>query len=191
MIPIHPEAVTDDPQALRWVTPAGVLDFVGRPAEVPAPLADLYAAGVLAPPLLVEPAGVVLRIASGRSWRTDGARVRSALQAALGRPDDWRPPADASADDVLRAVATQVLSTELGEYVDSHGGRIDILEVADGRITIELGGACAGCPASGVTVQRRFEEAVRRRCPQLREVVAREVPPTWRGRVLRLLPTTH
>lgn len=188
MIPIHPEAVADDPQMLRWVMPAGTLGFVGRPAEVPPPLRDLYAAGVLVPPTLVEPGAVQLRIAPGRSWRVDGARVRTALQAALARPDGWRAPVGASDDDVLRAAAGEVLTTELGEYVAGHGGRIEILEVVDGRITIELGGACAGCPASGVTVQRRFEDAVRRRCPELREVVAREEAPTWRGRVMRLLP---
>lgn len=191
MIPIHPEAVADAPDTLRWVMPAGTLGFVGTPADVPAPLRDLYAAGVLAPPLVVEPSAVLLRIGAQRSWRTEGARVRTALQAALAQPDAWRPPADASSDDVLRSAAQEVLAGDLADYVASHGGRIDILDVTDGRITISLGGACAGCPASGLTVQRRFEAAVRRRCPGLREVVAQEEAPTWRGRVLRLLPTAH
>jgi Fe-S cluster biogenesis protein NfuA len=189
LVPIHPEAVPDAPDALRWMMPAGTLDFVGEPSTLPAPLQDLYDDGILAAPLVVEPSAVVLRIAAGRSWRAEGATVRRVLQAALLQPGDWGRPVDAAADDVLRSVAQEVLAGEVGEFVQGHGGRIEILDVADGRVTIELSGACAGCPASGVTVQRRFESAVRRRCPQLRDVVARERPGR-RGGLFGLLPLT-
>jgi Fe-S cluster biogenesis protein NfuA len=188
LVPVHPEAVPDAPDTLRWVVPAGTLDFVGAPSRVPAPLRDLYDAGVLAPPVTVEPTAVLLRIADGASWRADGARVRSALQAALAEPGQWEHPVGTGVDDLLRAAVEDVLAGEVGEFVRGHGGQLEVLDVSDGRVSISLGGACAGCPASGFTIQSRFEAAVRRRCPQLREVVAEETTP-WRDRMLRLLPT--
>jgi len=190
LVPVHPEA-TDAPEVLRWVVPVGALGFVGEPSRVPAPLQDLYAAGVLAAPTVVEPAAVLLRIGAGRSWRDEGPSVRRALQAALARPQDWRPPADASGDDVLRAAAEEVLAGEVGDFVDGHGGVIEVLDVADDQVTIQLGGACSGCPASGVTVQSRFEAALRRLYPQLRGVVAHEAPSSRRPRLIQLLPTRH
>lgn len=175
LVPVHPEA-TDAPEVLRWVFPVATLDFVGEPSRLPASLETLYAAGLLVPPVVVEPAGVLLRMAAGHSWRTDGPRVRRALQAALARPAEWQPPADASDDDVLRAAVEEVLDGEVGDFIRGHGGVIEVLGVADDEVTIALGGTCAGCPASGLTVQHRFESALRRRYPRLRAVTAHATP---------------
>lgn len=187
-VPIHPEA-TEAPEVLRWVFPVGSLGFVGEPDRLPAPLQELYDAGVLAGPALLEPAALLLRIAPGRSWRTEGPRVRTAVQAALVLAQEWQPPAGAGDDDLLRAAVAEVLAGEVGDFVRGHGGVLDVLDVADDEVSIELGGACAGCPASGVTVQHRFEAALRRRYPRLRAVVAREAPAPRRSRLIPLLPT--
>lgn len=175
LVPVHPET-TDTPQVLRWVFPVATLDFVGEPSRVPEALAVLYADGVLVEPVVVEPAAVLLRIGPGHSWRADGPRVRRALQAALAEPAQWQPPADASDDDVLRAAAEEVLAGDVGDFARGHGGTIQVLGVADDEVTIALGGACAGCPASGLTVKGRFETALRRRYPRLRGVVANRTP---------------
>jgi len=190
LVPVHPEA-TDDPAVLRWVVPVGTLGFVGEPSGVPAPLQDLYAAGVLTGSVVVEPAAVLLQIGDGHSWRTDGPLVRRALQAALARPGEWQPPTGATDDDLLRAAVDEVLAGEVGDFVRGHGGVIDVLTIDDGEVTVELGGACAGCPASGLTVQQRFEAAVRRHYPRLRGVVAREAQAPRRSRLIQLLPTRH
>lgn len=189
LVPVHPEA-TDAPDTLRWVFPVGALGFVGEPARMPSALAALYADGVLAGPAVVEPGAVLLRIGEDHSWRTDGPAVRRAVQAALARPDEWSPPEQADGDDVLRAAVAEVLAGEVGDFVRGHGGEIEVVDVADDRVTLLLGGACAGCPASGLTVQNRFEAALRRRYPRLQDVIAHETPGHRSG-LLRLLPTRH
>lgn len=188
VVPVHPEA-TETAEVLRWVFPAGTLGFVGEPAGIPAPLQELYAAGVLAGAPVVQPSAVLLRIGAGHGWRVDGPAVRRALQTALATPEGWQPPADATGDDVLRAAIDEVLAGEVGDFVRGHGGVIDVRSVVDGEVTIELGGACSGCPASGVTVQNRFEAALRQRCPSLRTVIAHELPRSRRSRLIQLLPT--
>lgn len=191
LIPVHPEATADD-DALRWVFPVGTLDFVGVPAGLPEPLQALYDDGTLTPPLLVEPAAARLRIAAGRDWRSEGPRVRRALQAALAHPRQWQPPVASSPDDVLLAAVEEVLAGEVGDFVRGHGGEIRVLGAADDVVTVALGGTCAGCPASGLTLQHRLEVALRRCYPQLRGVIAHEEAPSHRpSRLLKLWPSSR
>lgn len=187
MVPVHPEPVPDDPTMLRWVVPAGTLRFVGDPVEVPAPLRSLLEDGTLAA-VSVDPDAVVLRVGAGVSWREVGPGVRRLLQAALATPAEWVAPVEdleqAPTDRVLARAVEQVIDGDVGDYVRGHGGRIQLLGVADGRVEVSLGGACSHCPASDLTLSHRFEVAVRARFPDLREVVVRDEAPQGR----RLLP---
>jgi Fe/S biogenesis protein NfuA len=189
LVPVHPERVPGRPHALRWVLPAGTLSFVGEPYAVPQPLRDLLADGRLAGPVVVEPDAVVLTVGPGRSWAGIGAAVRGALQEALARPAEWVAPRDSAPDDRLRRAVEQVVTGEVGDYVRSHGGRIDVVAVEDGRVEVSMAGTCVGCPASRSTLTGRFETAVRALYPELREVVRRDEPaPVATGHGRRLLP---
>lgn len=172
-VPVHPEAAAH-PRELRWVVPSGVLRLVGRPASVPDPLARLLAGGVLEA-VDVEPGAVVLRLTEGRSWRAEGPAVRRALQDALAEPGAWLPASDAAASDAarLRAAAEKVVAGEVGDYIRSHAGSVEVLGVADERVTVALGGSCVDCPARGWTLTLRVEAAIRRLYPSLAGVDVR------------------
>ena len=67
---------------------------------------------------------------------------------------------------------------------DGWRGRVRITGVRDGVVWLHLSGACAGCPASGVTLTDGFEREVRARYPGLVGVRATEEKPRGpRGRV--------
>jgi Fe-S cluster biogenesis protein NfuA len=185
VIPLHPENVPGRPDRLRWIVPAGLLTVTGPLAEVPAPLAALLDDGTLRE-IGAEPATVVTRLGEGRSWSRDGARVRTALHAALADPAGW-VPADGTGhpgdDALLEAVARDLLGGAVGDFVRSHGGVIDLVGVEDGVVTVRLGGACHGCPAAWLTLHQRLERHLRQRHPALREVRATGSPaarPLWR-----------
>ena len=165
-IPVHPQRVPGRPDRLRWIIPAGILTGTGPLAEVPAPLAALLADGTLAR-ITAERAAVVTCLGPDRTWPEEGARVRSALHAALGRPAGWIPvtATDHSDDTLLHDVAREVLAGEVGDFARSHGGVIDLVDVRDGVVTVRLGGACRGCPASWITLHQRLERHLRRRSP--------------------------
>ncbi|PRY30644.1 NifU family protein [Pseudosporangium ferrugineum] len=153
------------------MVPAGLLTVTGRLAEVPAPLAALLGDGTLAG-VEAEPAAVVTRLGPGRGWAAEGPRVRTALHAALGDPGGWVAAEDAGGTDtVLRTLVQELLDGAAGQFARSHGGRIHLLEVHDGVVTVRLTGACHGCPAARVTLHQRLERELRRRCPALRAVV--------------------
>jgi Fe-S cluster biogenesis protein NfuA len=49
---------------------------------------------------------------------------------------------------------------DIRPYIHSHGGRVDVLDVTDGVVRVRLGGACAGCTASAVTLREGVEKAL-------------------------------
>jgi len=63
---------------------------------------------------------------------------------------------------------------EVRPYVESHGGRLDLLGVDDGVVRVSLSGSCQGCAGSEVTLRRGVEEVLRERYPGFRELVAEE-----------------
>ena len=59
-------------------------------------------------------------------------------------------------------------------YIHSHGGDVELLSVDDGVVRVRMSGACQGCAASAMTLQRGIEEALRAGYPAFREVIAEE-----------------
>ncbi|GAB1640823.1 NifU family protein [Krasilnikovia sp. MM14-A1259] len=170
MVPLHPQRCPGEPGRVRWIVPAGVLPGAGAPAAVPAPLAALRADGTLTD-IRLEPAAVLTRLAPGRHWSTEGPRIRTAIHAALDDPAGWRVTPGPDGDAGLRAVVRDLLDGPVGRFARSHGGRIDLVDVRDGVVTVRLAGACRGCPAARSTLHGRLERLLRQRCPAVRAVV--------------------
>ena len=160
VVPTHP-LTTPDPDVLRWVVPDGLLPFTGGVAHAPSLLQALLDDGTLSA-VQVEDGAVLTLLGDGRSWRREGARVRSALVDALGAPGSWKGGEAARAsgpDDSLEAAARQIA-----------GGSLVVRSVRDGVVEIAMEGACDDCPAAEITMHARFEHLLRRRCPWLVEV---------------------
>lgn len=62
-------------------------------------------------------------------------------------------------------------------YIESHGGELKVLDVADGVITVQMGGACQGCAGATYTLQRGIRQALERGFPGFAEVVVTEPSP--------------
>ncbi|MGN6252255.1 MAG: NifU family protein [Marmoricola sp.] len=182
---VHPEPGRDAAE-VRWVTGAAALreaglDFVGPVRALPGPLGRLRDGGVVAA-VDLDADAVVVRLGEGHAWRQAGAEVRTALLASLKQGRDWQPEQPRDDDAVLRSVVETVLAGPTGDYVRSHGGRIEVVTVHDGEVEVALHGTCAGCPAAGVTLDQRLEAGVRALFPALRSISAVTVPsagPRW------------
>lgn len=169
---LHPEA-TPEPQVVRW----RYLDAPAAPQEgVVSPLPDVLARlGVS--DIVSEPNALVVRLSDGISWRERGGVVRTEL-AELLRSGQWRvePSAHAivaeSDDAAIEAAARAVIAEEIDHVAGSHGGGVRLVGVAEGVVSVELEGACDGCPAAAMTLHRRFESTLRQRVTGVAEVVA-------------------
>ena len=171
MIPIHPQTCPGQPDRLRWIVPAGLLPFTGTAATVSQPLATLLDDGTLAE-IHVEPAAVVTVLGAAGDWSREGARVRSALHAALEDPAGWAAAGEHTTDDGLLAAAREVIDGPVGALARSHGGSLELVGAQEGIVTVRMAGACRGCPAAQVTLRTQLEARLRRHRPDLRAVVA-------------------
>lgn len=62
-------------------------------------------------------------------------------------------------------------------YIESHGGRLDLLDVAEGVVRVRLSGSCGDCPGSAGTLARVVETALREEFPGFRSLVAEKPVP--------------
>lgn len=66
----------------------------------------------------------------------------------------------------------------LNEYVrpavEGDGGAIDFVSFNEGVVTVELKGACSGCPSSTATLKGGVENLLKQHIPEVTEVVALE-----------------
>lgn len=166
-VPIHPEPVPENPKQVRWVFPPSTLGFIGQPRSVPGCLSELVTEGILLAGIEIEPEGVILEVAEGHNWRDIGPRVRTALQLALGSPEDWAPDSASDPDAILRAIAESVLAGDVGDFIRGHGGSLEIVSAHQDSVEVRFGGTCRGCVAREHTLSARFESALRRRHPKL------------------------
>ncbi len=62
---------------------------------------------------------------------------------------------------------------QIRPYIQGDGGDIALLDVSeDGVVTVQLRGACTGCPHAAQTLKMGVERAVRENVPEVREVVS-------------------
>ena len=56
--------------------------------------------------------------------------------------------------------------------LNADGGDIELVDVVDGVVSVHLKGACAGCPASQMTLQHGVEARLKEEIPEVVKVVA-------------------
>lgn len=171
---LHPQT-TDDPRLVRWLT--GTQQLSGVPSQLTA----LIDEGVL------ERAEIALGevrtwLGVNRSWEVDGPRVRSALFDALSREADHSN----LAEQELRDGINEILARDVTPIAAAHGGAIEVHSVHDGVLTVELTGACLGCPLSGRTLGDLVIRSVQARYPQIREVKTAQPRRAWLKLKLKL-----
>jgi len=65
---------------------------------------------------------------------------------------------------------------EMRPYLDSHGGDVRLLAVADGVVRLQLQGSCSGCPSSALTLRNGIEAAIYRAAPDVERIETEDAP---------------
>ncbi len=73
-------------------------------------------------------------------------------------------------DEDIVAEVNKILE-EVRPSLQSHGGDARLREVREGRVYLDLHGACQGCPMSVMTFGIMVDEMIKSRLPQIKEVV--------------------
>jgi len=62
---------------------------------------------------------------------------------------------------------------EVRPYLKADGGDVELVEVTgDLTVKVRLTGACDGCPFSIMTLRAGIEQAIRKKFPEMKELVA-------------------
>jgi len=61
---------------------------------------------------------------------------------------------------------------EVRPYLQSEGGDVELVDVADDIVKVRLKGACAGCPMSQMTLKWGVEQYLKKKIPSIVRVDA-------------------
>ena len=54
--------------------------------------------------------------------------------------------------------------------LQADGGDVQLIDVEDGVVTVQLQGACAGCPMSQMTLKNGIERFLKKEIPEVKSV---------------------
>lgn len=65
----------------------------------------------------------------------------------------------------------RVLEELINPRIASHGGAVEMVDLADDTLYVRMSGGCQGCAASAATLRQGVERMVREEVPEIREIV--------------------
>jgi nitrite reductase/ring-hydroxylating ferredoxin subunit/Fe-S cluster biogenesis protein NfuA len=104
----------------------------------------------------------VLRRDDGAADLLQAAAADEVVYTVLRRHEIITPPIEERVAKALRKIRP-LLAT--------HGGDIDVIAIAPPRITLRFVGSCEECPAQLFTLRSVIASALKRDCPEIRELV--------------------
>jgi Fe-S cluster biogenesis protein NfuA len=172
----------------RTVMETGGRDFASPEAAAASPLAEALFATEQVDGVYFGRDFVSVSAAPGADWDSLEPEVLAILldHFALGAPlfmpgsaadihvaADAAPmfeddPADAEIIDQIK----DLIETRVQPAVANDGGNIVYKGYKDGRLFLEMQGACAGCPSSTITLKRGIESLIRHYVPEVESVEA-------------------
>ena len=75
-------------------------------------------------------------------------------------------------DKEIIELVHDLIESRIQPAVSSHGGKINFISYEDGKLVLELSGACAGCAGSTMTLKYGVENMVKHYIPEVTTVEA-------------------
>lgn len=179
---IRAETSLADPDTCKFTVsrslhPGGPFFFGNQERAAGSPLGErLFALPGVANVLIAENVVTIGKEPSA-SWSGLKAAIGTAIRTQLltGVPAILEMAVHASmqgrSDTELGVVVQQLLDKEVNRSIASHGGKISLVDVREGKLFITMSGGCQGCAASQVTLRQGFEVMVKRVAPEIVEIV--------------------
>jgi Fe/S biogenesis protein NfuA len=83
-----------------------------------------------------------------------------------------RPAGDGTGAAGPLAEKVQMVIDELvNPQIASHGGAVEVVDVADDVVYVRMSGGCQGCAASAATLRQGVERMIKDEIPEVREIV--------------------
>ena len=74
-------------------------------------------------------------------------------------------------EDIIEKINSAI--NEVRPYLNADGGDVELVELTgDLTVKVRLTGACDGCPFSMMTLKAGIEQAIRKKFPEMKELLA-------------------
>lgn len=73
-------------------------------------------------------------------------------------------------NDELFNEVENVINNDIRGFIEADGGRIKLIEVDGGTVSLKLSGACAHCPGAAMTLRGGVEKILQIRIPEIESV---------------------
>jgi Fe-S cluster biogenesis protein NfuA len=113
-----------------------------------------------------------------REWLTEGKAVITELPKAEVAVDNTFSKTKevftehTAPTNEIEVKIVEILEQYIRPAVEGDGGSITFKNFTDGVVTVQLRGACSGCPSSTVTLKAGIEGLLKRMIPEVKEVVS-------------------
>lgn len=85
-----------------------------------------------------------------------------------------------------------VLNEHVRPLLRTHGGDMEVLEVADGIVRFKLKGKCSGCPAADLTTEELIQTELTEHLPSIKKaVLVQEINPELLDEARAILRQRH
>jgi Fe/S biogenesis protein NfuA len=109
----------------------------------------------------------------------DGESIPRLRGATLDFVDDFRgagfrfdnPNKPALLENPMAVRVQTLIEDEINPGLASHGGRVSLIDVQEGRVVLRFGGGCQGCGMADVTMKEGIEGTLKAAIPEITEVV--------------------
>ncbi len=105
-----------------------------------------------------------------RGWRGDIFLESVARDPVAGTLLDFYELGEGPAVKAETEQAVAAAMEEVRPIVESHGGELEVVSIADGVVKVRMKGTCDGCPSSSATLTYGVEEALRKHWPDFRRL---------------------
>jgi Fe-S cluster biogenesis protein NfuA len=74
-------------------------------------------------------------------------------------------------EEIIQKIDSAI--SEVRPYLNADGGDVELVDLTeDNTVKVRLTGACDGCPFSMMTLKAGIEQAIRKKFPEMKELVA-------------------
>jgi Fe-S cluster biogenesis protein NfuA len=181
-VSIRAESSLADPDTCKFIVsrtlhPGGPFFFGNKERAVGSPLGEqLFALTGVANVLIADSVVTVCKEPTA-SWSGLKADIGMAIRTQLrsGVPAILEMPVANSrqgkTDAELTTAVQELLDKEVNRSIANHGGKISIVGVRQGKLSITMSGGCQGCASSQVTLRQGFEVMLKRVAPEIEEII--------------------
>jgi len=181
-VSIRAESSLADPDTCKFIVsrtlhPGGPFFFGNRERAAGSPLGEqLFALPGVANLLIADSVVTVCKepAASWSGLKADiGMAIRTQLRTGVPAILEMavHNQTQGRSEVELTTAVQELLDKEVNRSIANHGGKISIVEVRQGKLSITMSGGCQGCASSQVTLRQGFEVMLKRVAPEIEEVV--------------------